>query len=177
MPIWRRYAAVADGGPLRDTGGRSDTGGPGDSGDIMCVDDEVPDGCEDALDLGSVDVGAMTVNTGKLPMLSDEDWYTVAFPPLGSGGAGGGSPTVALAGDSTMVFEVRATCGASVACGEGSPREITSYTFVDDQSTGTDPGEGDFSTRDIPWPETLLIRVSRRGGPVNCDDYTLTISR
>ena len=104
----------------------------------------------------------MTV-TGTLPTLSDEDWFTVEFPPLNMPNSfGGGTPQVELSGDATMVFEVRTSCMASFSCGEGVPRELTSFSFVDDQSVAVDPvGEmpNEYSTRGIaPGP-----RCSRSG--------------
>lgn len=148
------------------------------------MDDLVGDTCEEAMDLGTLDVGSMMVVTGKLPMLTDADWYQIAFPAVNMPGSmfGGGMPTLNLEGDATMVFSLETECGTTASCGEGTSRELTSYSFVDDQSTGPDPVlpggmRNDFSTRDVPWPGVLRIRVARRGGPVDCSDYTLTISR
>lgn len=137
--------------------------------------------CDVATDLGAIDVGGMMTVTGTLPTLSDEDWFTVDFPPLNMPNSfGGGMPQVELSGDATMVFEVRTSCMASFSCGEGVPRELTSFTFVDDQSFAVDPPAeppNEYSTRERPWPEVLKIRVGRRGGPATCDSYTLTVSR
>ncbi len=172
----------------RDTGGRDaarqDAGrDAGRDAAPACVDDEVGDTCAEAVDLGTVEVGGMVSTVGKLPMLTDSDWYSVRFPPADMPGApGGGTPSVVLEGDSTMAFRVELDCGSMAGCGEGAPRDLTSYTFTDDPPIGTDPVEpgeepNDYSTRDVPWPTVLHIRVARRGGPVDCSDYTLTITR
>ncbi len=154
----------------RDAGGGSDTGEP-------CIEDSHPNMCALATNLGSFAVGAaeMTV-VGNLPAVSDQDWFRVQFPPESMPMMpGGGMPSVSLDGDSTMILDIRPSCGTgSVSCGEGSSMNMTSYSFVDDQSM---PGETMYSTRDVPWPAELWIRVARSGGPVSCADYTLTISR
>ncbi len=175
-------AAGIDGG-ARDTGGRDapsqpDTGPP-------CVDDEVGDVCAEATELGTIMPLGRTMVEGKLPLLSDTDWYHVTFPLAGAGESmrGVGMPEITLAGDSTMVMEVLSTCTMPVGCDEGTASEITSYSFVDDQSDlmvtdPTTPGPAEpFMTRDTPWPEELYIKVSRRGGPADCSDYVLTVSR
>ncbi len=175
-----RDAARSDAGP-RDAA-RSDSGRR-DAGPPPCVDDEIGDTCEEAMDLGTVNVGETVMATGKLPMLTDSDWYQVSFPPVDMPGSyGGGMPSIMLEGDSTMAFSVELECGSVVSCGEGSSRDLRSYTFTDDPAIGTDPVEpgeepNDYSTRDVEWPTTVRIRVARRGGPVDCSDYTLTIAR
>lgn len=166
-----------------------------------CVDDMHPDNCEMAVDLGELAEGGETEATGFLPMLTDEDWFLVAFPSrepsfadagvpdagTGDGGgvgdaglplnlAGGGAPNIELvADDATMVIEVRLRCGAALACGDSTARELTSWSFVDDASE--EAGSGAYSTRDVAWPESVYVKVSRRGGPVTCEGYTLRITR
>jgi len=141
------------------------------------VDDAIPDDCEGATELGTLDVGGMLSVMGKLPTLVDEDWYAVDVPagfvdPLM---AGGGAPRVTLdSGDATMVMEIRMRCSAALACNESTARELLEWSFVDDQSA---EGAGAYSTRDVAWPERVMIKVSRRGGPATCEDYTLNLTR
>ena len=176
-----------------DAGDRPDVRIPGSDGAVMdirmgtdagtpCVDDSYPDACNLAESVTMMTGDVLNIE-GFLPTLSGADWFLIEFPPMsGPNMQGMGTPSIVLDGDSTMVIEVRDGCDATlpVSCGEGSAREATSYSFVDDQSM---PGEADgdgsdtFTTRDVPWPETLAVRVGRRGGPANCDAYTLTISR
>ena len=153
-----------------------DTGG-------TCTDDTHPDECNLATPVVVMTGDEPTVIEGLLPTLSGADWFSIEFPPMsGPNMQGMGTPSILLSGDSTMVIEVRDSCEATlpVTCGEGSAREAVSYSFLDDQSM---PGEADgdgsdtYTTRDTPWPETLVVRVGRRGGPAGCEPYTLTISR
>ena len=89
--------------------------------------------------------------------------------------AGGGSSRVELVSpDAIMVMEVRMRCGAALACGDSTARELLQWSFTDDQSM---VGENAYTTRDVPWPERVYVKVSRRGGPAGCDDYFLRISR
>jgi len=171
-----RDSDPGDGGS-RDTGVR-DTGTV-DTGPA-CVDDAIPDDCDMAQELGSLDPGGSFSVDGKLPTLADEDWYAFDVPPGFSGDAGtpmagAGMPTVELvAPDATMVMEVRMRCGAALACGDSTARELLSWSFVDDQSM---EGDGAYSTRDVPWPERVYVKVSRRGGTANCEGYMLNVSR
>ncbi len=140
-----------------------------------CDDDAFPEECAAAEDLGEVMPGAEPmVVTGVAPLLSDEDWFTVRFPPSMSG-AGGGEVTIELAGDDTTVMTVEGpTCGPRTPCGEGSAGAITSYSFTDNAD---DSVEFPYATREVDWPESLFIRVHRSGGPATCTEYTLTITR
>ena len=180
--------AVQDGG-TRDSGVRDS--GVVDTGPA-CIDDDVLDDCEMASELGTLDVGGSLSVDGKLPTLADEDWYAFDAPPNfaspadgGVPGADGGAPLASMAGggsprvelvspDATMVMEVRLRCGAALACGDSTARELLQWSFTDDQSM---VGENAYTTRDVPWPERVYVKVSRRGGPAGCDDYFLRISR
>ena len=159
-----------------DTGGRDSGGGGGDTGE-PCTPDSHPSMCAMATDLGSFAPGAaeMTV-IGNLPQLSDQDWFRVQFPPETMPMMpGGGMPSISVDGDPTVILDILTSCGTGlVSCGEGSATNMTSYSFIDDQSM---PGETQYSTRDVPWPAELWIKVTRSGGPATCEDYTLTISR
>ncbi|NOY93793.1 MAG: hypothetical protein GXP55_21640 [Deltaproteobacteria bacterium] len=167
---------------VRDTGVR-DTG-------PACVDDAIPDDCEMASELGTLEVGGMFSATAKLPTLVDEDWYVVDVPSGFAADAGvptdggvpasmqgAGMPRIELvSGDATMVMEIRMRCGAALACGESTARELLEWSFVDDQGT-TDGGTAGYTSRDVPWPERVYIKVSRKGGPASCEDYTLNVTR
>lgn len=168
--------------PGTDAEVESDTGGGGTDAGDTCTDDTFPDECNLAESVTIMTGDSLNID-GFLPTLSGADWFVFSFPPMsGPNMQGMGTPTIMLDGDSTMVIEVREGCESTipVSCGEGSAREATSYSFVDDQSM---PGEADgdgsdtFLTRDVPWPESLAVRVGRRGGPANCEPYTLTITR
>lgn len=168
--------------PGTDAQVESDTGGGGTDAGATCTDDTFPDECNLA-EAVTIMTGDMLNIEGFLPTLSGADWFVFSFPPMsGPNMQGMGAPTIMLDGDSTMVIEVREGCESTVpvSCGEGSAREATSYSFVDDQSM---PGEADgdgsdtFTTRDVEWPENLAVRVGRRGGPASCEPYTLTITR
>lgn len=185
----------ANDGSVRDTGSR-DTGvrdsGAADTAPA-CVDDAIPDDCEMADELGTLDVGGAFSVDGKLPTLVDEDWYAFDVPPgypaaADAGvdaGVDGGPPPVPMAGsgtphielvssDATMVMEVRTRCGAALSCGDSTARELLQWSFTDDQSL---EGAGAYSTRDVPWPERVYVKISRRGGPASCEDYLLRVTR
>ncbi len=177
----RRDAGPGLDAPGQDVTVRRDAAGGTDGS--SCMDDTHPDECNLAAPMMVMTGDAPTVIMGFLPTLSGADWFAVNFPPMsGPNTEGMGSPSIVLEGDSTMIIEVRDGCDATlpVVCGEGNAREATSYTFLDDQSM---PGEADgdgsdtYTSRDTPWPETLVVRVGRRGGPASCAPYTLTISR
>ena len=171
-----------DGGNRRiDASGR-DLGSPRDLGTDVdmgtpptCDDDTYPEACAESQDLGEVIPGAEAmVVEGFLPLLSDEDWFQVRFPPAAMG-AGGGTVTIDLVGDATTVMTLEGpTCGPRTPCGEGSAGAITSYSFTDDADSSPEQG---YQTRDTPWPDTIFIRVHRSGGPADCTPYTLTITR
>lgn len=77
-------------------------------------------------------------------------------------------------------FEVRATCGATLACGDGAgARDLRSWSFVDDRSPmeAEETGEMDYSTRDVPWPSPVYVRVYRAIGAGDCSRYQLRATR
>jgi hypothetical protein len=168
-------------------GGRGDTGTSGvrDSGGgrrdagSMCRDEGYGAACETATDLGTLSPGDEQLTMiGYLPNTGDEDWFRAEFPPMGPAMAGGGTPSIELTrndGDAFR-FEVRATCTASFACGDGmtGARDLGSWSFVDDQAM---EGEEANSTRDVPWPSPVLVRVYRAVGAGDCGGYQLHVSR
>jgi hypothetical protein len=188
-------SAGGDGGAGGDTGTSRDTGTTTrDTGTVTrdssvsmtCDDDTHGDACESATDLGSLAEGEMMMpEPGVLPMTGDEDWFRVDFPlammsmdpDAGAGSPGGGMPSIELAmneGDAFR-FEVRGTCSTTLGCGDGmSARDVDAWSFVDDQSI---EGEEQYTTRDVPWPESAVIRVYRPVGTGDCQRYQLRVTR
>ena len=166
-----------DGSTVRDGAGRD---GPLPS----CTDEGHGTTCEAATDLGSVDPGGMVESMpGVLPSAGAEDWFLIGFPSLGMPNmAGGGEPRIELAVNDGEAFrvEVRSTCAATLACGDGrGARDLVSWSFTDDRSTmdAEMPGENDFTTRDIPWPSPVYVRVYRAIGAADCSQYQLRVTR
>ncbi len=175
-----------DGGPsgTRDGSIRRDGGGGRDGGTPTCSDEGHGNACEAPTDLGSVDPGGeVTSMVGYLPTAGAEDWFLVGFPSLGMPNmAGGGEPRIELSMNQGEVFrfEVRSTCSATVACGDGAgARDLLSWSFVDDQSAteAEASGDMDYSTRDQPWPSPVYVRVYRALGGADCSAYQLTVTR
>lgn len=176
-----------DAGPRRD-GGRPGGDGGREGRDAgardagrACTDDMHGGGCTLATDLGSLMPGAPPIRTtGVIPVTGAEDWMKVAFPYLGDATmmVGGGTPRIELTVNEggVFAFETRLRCGAAMACGgAGDPaRDLTEWDFTDDAS---DPGELQWSTRDVEWPAEIFIKVYRRMGAGDCSGYELTISR
>lgn len=186
--------ACAEGGSNgRDVGGSdvssdASVDAPGVDADTnVCVDDSAPPTCEAATVI-PVSVGGLEVINGVLPMLSVPDWHVFQIDPgfrEEMMGAGQGTLTIELeADDPTMRMEVRNSCAESipVACADDGSTgiDVTSFSFVDNQS---EPGEvgGDgtdnFTTRNVPWPEEVAVRIYHIGGPVACNAYSLRVSR
>jgi hypothetical protein len=153
---------------------------------MTCSDDMHGNACESATDLGPVAEGEMMMpEPGVLPNNGDEDWFRVDFPlsmmSMGDGGVGGmpggGMPSIDFAmneGDAFR-FEVRGTCSTTLGCGDGmSARDVDSWSFTDDQSM---EGDEQWTTRDVPWPESAVIRVYRPVGTGNCQQYQLRVTR
>jgi hypothetical protein len=168
-----------DGGVRRDGGGGGNRDGGRDAG-ATCDDDAFGSSCETATDLGMVMPGDMNVpEMGVLPMMGDEDWFHVAFPPLSDPNMqGGGMPAVELVGaeETNFRIEIRGTCAATLGCGEGvgGARDIFFWSFVDDQAM---EGEAAYTTRDVPWPDEVFIRVYRALGAGDCQRYQLRVTR
>ncbi len=135
------------------------------------ADDSHSDSCGGATDAGSVNAGGSTSVSGLLPVSSDVDWFRVNFPTSDRPGAG--TPSVSFSARPTgdYYFSVFYNCsGAAAVCGSGGHTGRTSYSFVDNQSTGyTSNGSG--------WPTTLYIQVYRTGGGPTSATYSLSITR
>lgn len=185
--------ACAEGGTNRRDAGPSDTSsedspgtdiGGGDTNTNTCVDDSAPSACEAATAV-PVTVGGLETVTGVLPMLSVSDWHVFQIEPgYVNNMRGQGTLSIELQTDDPKVrMEVRNSCAESVPipCRDNGAmgRDVLSYSFVDNQAM---PGQAvdqsdTFTTRDVPWPELIAVRVYYTGGPVSCDPYTLRVSR
>jgi hypothetical protein len=160
----------------RDTGTPTTT----DTGTPMptCEDEGHGSSCELATDLGPVMTGdELLLDPGVLPNAGDEDWFRIDFPAMTEGMPGMGMPAIELAVNEGNGFriEVRDTCSTTLGCPDGtSARDISSWSFVDDASM---EGEMQFSTRDVPWPESVVVRIYRPDGVGDCQEYQLRISR
>lgn len=177
-----------DGGivPRRDGGSTLRDGAtPGRDAPMgVCTDEGHGTTCDGATDLGSIDPGGMVESmAGVLPSAGAEDWFLVGFPSLGMPNmAGGGEPRIEFTLNDGDVFriEVRSTCSATLACGDGrGARDLLSWSFVDDQSpaAGEMTGDADYSTRDVPWPSPVYVRVYRAIGAADCQQYQLRVTR
>lgn len=162
----------------RDSGGRDAPVTP------TCTDEGHGNACETPTDLGALDPGdEMTTMVGYLSTSGAEDWFLIGFPALGMPNmSGGGTPSIELVMNEgeAFRFEVRTTCSATFACGDGrGARDIAEWTFTDDQSPmeAEESGDMDFTTRDVPWPETVYVRVYRAVGAPDCSKYQLRVSR
>jgi hypothetical protein len=120
---------------------------------------------------------------GFLIGAGEEDWFLVGFPSIGAPNmAGGGEPRIELSMNDGEVFrfEVRSTCSATIACGDGrGARDLFSWSFTDDQSAmaAEMSGDMDYSTRDVPWPSPVYVRVYRAVGAADCARYQVRVSR
>lgn len=178
----------SDGTAPRDGGGPEDApasdGGGGDAAVPTCTDEGHGASCDAPTDLGAIDPGGEASSMiGYLPTTGAEDWFLVGFPSLGMPNlAGGGEPRIELSmnENDAFRFEVRATCSATLACGDGAgARDLRSWSFVDDRSPmdAEATGEMDYSTRDVPWPSPVHVRVYRTTGAGDCSRYQLRASR
>jgi hypothetical protein len=145
-----------------------------------CLDDGAGNSCAAATPIGTLSSSGSTLSySGKIPIGGVSDWLTVSVPSAGRG-PGNGAPTISIAhmggGANPFQFDVQPSCAGSFTCGSGSPGAIASYSFRDDQSSGTRAYTGPHL---VPWPSTIVIRVSRIAPPTTCNEasYTLTLSR
>ena len=167
-----------------DSGSRDAGGGRDAPTTPTCTDEGHGNACETPTDLGSLDPGdEMTTMVGYLSTAAAEDWFLISFPSLGMPNmSGGGAPSIELVMNEgeAFRFEVRTTCSATFACGDGrGARDIVEWSFTDDQSPmeAEESGDMDFSTRDVPWPETVYVRVYRAVGAADCSRYQLRVTR
>lgn len=174
-----------DGGPVvRRDGSTGRDGGGRDATTPTCTDEGHGATCEGATDLGSVDPAGMAESMiGVLPSAGAEDWFLVAFPSIGMPNmAGGGEARIELSMNEgeAFRFEVRSTCSATLACGDGrGARDLLSWSFIDDRSPmeAEMSGDMDFTTRNVPWPSPVYVRVYRAVGAADCARYQLRVTR
>jgi len=171
-------AAGGGGGSAGSAGTGAAAGAGGGGGSSQC--DDVVDGeCLQGYSLGSIAPGGSTQGpVTQVPNVGESDWYTATFTPTGPLNFGGGTPSIKFAvnTDDSYVFDVVPDCvgGTSPQCNEGGlAMNVTEWSFVDDQSTA---GASQWSTRDVPWPTTVYLRVYRTTGS-GCQDYQLSVTR
>lgn len=98
--------------------------------------------------------------------------------------AGGGAPAVRFLRNANDAYriEIRTDCVGVAMCGEGggpsgpgTGSNITEWSFTDTVEAGEE-GAGALSTRDVPWPEVIHVRVYPIADP-ECGTYQLEIVR
>ncbi len=162
--------------------------------------------CQTATDLGSLATGDRIESPrGLIERRAGAQWAVVHFPPMatptppppddagavdggatdgGASGAismeGGGTPRIRFLrndGDAYRI-EVRTACTSVASCGDGASAMATNileWSFTDDPAM-SEEGDGRFSSRNAPWPETVYVRVYAAEDPA-CGRYQIEISR
>lgn len=117
----------------------------------------------------------------SLPALGQEDWFRVEFPMASDKNLNGsGVPTIDFAINESNAFRIAVfnACGAGgVSCGSegGVATNRTAYRFDDSFCAPTAQG---CTTRNVAWPTSLYIRVTRVGGAdTTCAQYQLRVAR
>jgi hypothetical protein len=151
-----------------------------------CQDDNNAQACGSAVNINVATAGMATV-TGKVvpanvPASPDYgDWFNLTFPPAAGSAPGGGTPTVSISpADGTFLFEIRASCTAGappLGCGPGGPPSATGLLTWDFTDNAATPGPNAWTSRAVPWPSPVYIRVYRTTPGLSCAGYTLTITR
>lgn len=145
-----------------------------------CMTDVVSGDCAAPQPLGSVGISGNVLGpVAQVPDDATSDYYSVSFPPTGPNTYGGGSPriTFALNTNNAYKLEILPDCGSpALACGieGGAATDITDWSVVDSQS---DPGDNQWSSRDVAWPSPVIVRVYRAVAGSGCDDYQLVVTR
>jgi len=156
-----------------------------------CKVEPIINNCENALDLGSVTSGnSVSSEIVGIKGAGAETWFKAYFYPEGPAEAefrpGGGLPSIAFGfnGGGAVRFDLFRTCGGQhfdcpVPGDTASPwtpaTDLMFWSFDD----GPDTGAGDEgSPADVPWPESVLVRVHYPGGTdTDCQNYQLMVSR
>jgi hypothetical protein len=135
--------------------------------------------CAAPIDLGSLGTGSSTGSgTRVLAGVGQEDWFLVRFPQnvdFAQHGTGGPSISLALNDGNVFRFDVVTSCGMTPgACGAGAVvSSVTGWAFSDDCA-----GLGGCTSRTQTWPSTVMVRVRRVSGGVDCTSrYRLAFSR
>lgn len=148
--------------------------------------------CPMATDIGPLMIGERYESEeGLIAEVGGQQWVRVSFPmetpAVVDGGTptmvGGGAPAVRFlrnAGDAYRI-EIRNECVGVASCGDGTgtggmATNITEWSFTDTPTAG-DEGPGQFSTRDVPWPESIYVRIYPIMDPVDCGTYQIEIVR
>lgn len=145
-----------------------------------CPEDGVSGACNNATDMGVVDVGGSALGVvGTIPQEGTFDWYTVSFPTAGR--PGDGTPTLGFSvntGDAFAFDVVANECDAEgVPCTEGGTMGtalgLTTWSFAD-----TDPGccTAPMDSM-VAWPSQVYVRVYRTTTGASCDSYQLQATR
>jgi hypothetical protein len=193
-------ASCAQGGVGRLGDGGASDGGRGrrdGGGSSSCDPEGSAASCQDATDLGVVAVGGRVESmVGLVDRAGAAQWVKVQFPLVSAvpdggvvpdGGTptmeGGGEPRIRLLRNDGDVYrvEIRSECTSVASCGEGGATgtgmatNLTEWSFTDDPAL-SEEGAGRFSSRDVPWPATVYVRIYATADP-DCGRYQLEITR
>ncbi len=148
-------------------------GAPGNG--CECFDDTPAASCGGAISLGSVGAGGGRGGpVTNIVAAGGEDWYARDFPRNEDfPGHGSGVPHIGFGRNDggVFAFDVRVGCpgGALGTCG-GS---LTDWSYEDTCAAG----DTNCSTRDVPWPDSVFVRVFRASPGLSCASYQLSVSR
>jgi hypothetical protein len=178
-----------DAGPARRDAGPRDAGR--DSGGNMgCEEIGYAATCQDATELEPILAGGRVESGDHLVPRASAQWVRLSFPsmppaPIDGGVmsmAGSGQPRIRFLRNDGDVYriEIRNACVGVASCGSGGndtgmATNLTEWSFGDDPLMSAE-GDGQFSTRNTPWPETVYVRIYPRADPA-CGRYRIEITR
>lgn len=188
----RGGAGEPDSGRNRPGPGASDAGRDAgrDSGrPLVCDEVGYASSCPSATELEPLMPGDRLESEVHVIRRGANQWVRIDFPIASPEVPDGGTPTMAGTGQPRVRFarndddvyrvEVRTSCVAVASCGEGGTEgratSLTEWSFADEPAMSLE-GPGQFSTRDVPWPTRLYVRIYPRVDP-GCAAYQLEISR
>ena len=150
------------------------------------VDDTTTNTCATVISLGTVAAGGSVTQSGTMTAVpGGEQWYSVTFPPnYDYNQHAPGTATIFITGAPVTSGVLRmqiltsgtgtVSCGTAASCGTN----LQNWQFVDNVSPAGGSPTGAFSVRNVPWPQTVYIRLYRPDGlGGSCAAYTLTVSR